>query len=114
MNIKHRHSLKNNCKSEYYRSKSVKSFLAVIISVIAIISIYKINAYFPQTGPVGPSVKTAELITPITLITQSTPHFPDLTPLPRLISVKSAELMIVRPHDDDVSPRQREKNVISD
>ena len=99
MNIKHSHSLKTYCKSEYYRSKSVKSFLAVIISVIAIIS------YSLQTGPVGPSVKPDELITPITPITpmarslgltsepaQSTPIFPDLSP----------------------SPRQRVINVISD
>ena len=110
MNIKHSHSLKTYCKSEYcissavsslldHRSKSVKSFLAVIISVIAIIS------YSLQTGPVGPSVKPDELITPITPITpmarslgltsepaQSTPTFPDLSP----------------------SPRQREINVISD
>ena len=79
--------------------------IALIISILSV----------QQSSLMDHAIKANNLqIGPTTLITQSTPIFPDLTPLPRLISVKSAELMIVRPHDDDVSPGQREKNVHSD
>ena len=69
--------------------------IALIISILSV----------QQSSLMDHAIKANNLqITPSTLITQSTPIFPDLTPLPR----------IVRPHDDDVSPGQREKNVHSD
>ena len=89
--------------------------IALIISMLSVqqssLMDHAIKANNLQITPSTPMARSRGLTSETT---QSTPIFPDLTPLPRLISVKSAELMIVRPHDDDVSPRQREKNVISD
>ena len=88
-------------KSAIYFKQICKIVLAVIMPIALIISIYAIKANNLQIGPTTP-------------ITQSTPTFPDLSPLPRSICLTSELPRIVRPHDDDLSPRQREINVISD
>ena len=79
--------------------------IALIISILSVqqssLMDHAIKANNLQITPSTPMARSRGLTSETT---QSTPIFPDLSPLPR----------IVRPIDHDLSPRQREINVISD